>query len=179
TLSGGLGLVAWAAALGIEAGLSLPQVAELARAAAREVKFFGGLPNLEPLGRSGRVPWVAGWLSGRLRLGMVISVGGGHIRPVAPGWGARQLLGKVAALARETISRMGKPLVLIPHAAAAGVAEALAGRVAEAAPGPDAEIYIVDASPALGVHAGLGAFGVALLDRDRIEQEIRRLEGET
>ncbi|HEC63143.1 MAG TPA: DegV family EDD domain-containing protein, partial [Candidatus Acetothermia bacterium] len=55
TLSGGLGLVAWAAALGIEAGLSLPQVAELARAAAREVKFFGGLPNLEPLGRSGRV----------------------------------------------------------------------------------------------------------------------------
>jgi hypothetical protein len=176
TLSGGLGLVAWAAALGIEAGLSLPQVVELARRAARQVKFWGGLPNLEPLGRSGRVPWVAGWLSGRLRLGMVISVGGGQIRPVAPGWGARQLLGKVVGLASQAISGMSRPLVVIPHAAAAGVAEALAGRVAEAAPGPDAEIHIVDASPALGVHAGLGAFGVALLDKAWVEQEIERLE---
>jgi len=178
TLSAGLGLVAWAAARGIEAGLGPEQVAALARETTGRIGFWAGLPDLEPLGKSGRVPWVAGWLSGRLRLGMVIKVGGGKISPVAPAWGHRQLLTKVTNLAARALKGMRRPVAIIPHAAAVGAAEALAGRLAEAFRAPDFEIHILDASPALGVHAGLGAFGVALLDMDWVDRRIEELAEE-
>jgi fatty acid-binding protein DegV len=106
---------------------------------------------------------------------MVISVGGGKISPVAPAWGARQLLSRLVALGTKALAEMRRPAVIIPHAAAIGVAEALAGRLAEACRAPDLEVHIVDASPALGVHAGLGAFGVALLDMDWVDRRIEEL----
>jgi len=175
TLSGGLGLVAWAAAKGAAAGLSPDDVVRLAQEAAERVRFWAGLPDLSPLGRSGRIPWVAGWLSGRMRLGMVISVGGGKISPVAPAWGARQLLSRLVTLGTKALAEMRRPAVIIPHAAAIGVAEALAGRLAEACRAPGLKVHIVDASPALGVHAGLGAFGVALLDMEWVDRRIEEL----
>ena len=175
TLSAGLGLAAWAAAKGAEAGLPGEAVARLAREVAGRVVFWGGLPNLEPLGRSGRIPWAAGWLTGRLRFGMVIKIGGGKISPVAPAWGTRQLLTKLVTLATRALRGMNRPAAIIPHAAAIGAAEALAGRLLGAARSPDFAPHIVDASPALGVHAGLGSFAVALLDMDWVDRRIEEL----
>ncbi|MGC9530256.1 MAG: DegV family protein [Candidatus Bipolaricaulaceae bacterium] len=177
TLSGALGLVAWAAARAVAGGLRPEQVVELAQACSQRVRFWAGLPNLEPLGRSGRVPWLAGWLSGRVRLGLVISVGDGKIQPVAPAWGARQLLARLTELGRRAMASMERPAVVIPHAAAIGAAEALAGRLAEAAPAPGAVVHIVDASPALGVHAGIGAFGLAVLDMAWVDRRIAEGKG--
>ncbi|MBC7099722.1 DegV family EDD domain-containing protein, partial [Candidatus Bipolaricaulota bacterium] len=177
TLSAGLGLCTWAAARGAEAGLDPRQVVQLAREAAARVRFWVGLPDLSPLGRSGRVPWVAGWLSGRLRVGFVVSVGQGRIQPVAPAWGVRGLLSRIASLVGESLRGMQRPAVIIPHASATGVAEALAGKITECCHTSELELHIVDASPALGVHAGLGAFGVALLDMGWAERRIEELKG--
>jgi hypothetical protein len=177
TLSGGLGLCSWAAAKGAEVGLGPGQVAQLAKEAAARVRFWVGLPDLSPLGRSGRVPWVAGWLSGHLRVGFVVSVGKGKIRPVAPAWGVRGLLSRIVSLAEGALAEMHRPAAIIPHASATGVAKALAGRIAESFRTRKLEFHIVDASPALGVHAGLGAFGVALLDMDWVERRIEEFKG--
>ena len=176
TLSAGLGLCAWAAAKGAEAGLGPGQVAQLAKEAAARVRFWVGLPDLSPLGRSGRVPWVAGWLSGRLRVGFVVSVGQGKIHPVAPAWGIRGLLSRIVSLAEGALREMRHPVAIIPHASATGVAEALAGRIAESCRTRKLKLHMVDASPALGVHAGLGAFGVALLDMDWVERRIEEFK---
>ena len=172
TLSAGLGLCAWAAAKGVEAGLGPEQVAQLAKEAAARVRFWVGLPDLSPLSRSGRVPWVAGWLSGRLRVGFVVSIGGGKIHPVAPAWGVRGLLSRIVSLAEGALRKMSRPAAIIPHASATGVAEALAGRITESCHTRKLKLHMVDASPALGVHAGLGAFGVALLDMGWVERRI-------
>ena len=177
TLSAGLGMVAWAAARGAKAALPAEAVVALAREAAGRVRFWAGLPDLESLGRSGRIPWVAGWLTGRLHLGMVVAIGGGKISPVAPAWGTRQLLTKLVSLATRALRGMERPAAIIPHAAAIGAAEALAGRLAEAARSPAFSAHIVDASPALGVHAGLGSFGVALLDMAWVDRRIDELKG--
>ncbi|HEU68316.1 MAG TPA: DegV family EDD domain-containing protein, partial [Candidatus Acetothermia bacterium] len=57
TLSGGLGLVAWAVARGMDAGLRLREAVQLAREAAKRVVFWAALPDLRSLARSGRAPW--------------------------------------------------------------------------------------------------------------------------
>jgi len=108
---------------------------------------------------------------------MVVAIGGGKISPVAPAWGTRQLLTKLVSLATRALRGMERPAAIIPHAAAIGAAEALAGRLAEAARSPAFSAHIVDASPALGVHAGLGSFGVALLDMAWVDRRIDELKG--
>ncbi len=175
SLSAGLGLIVLAAARGAEAGLAPDAVATLAREASERVEFWAGLPDLVPLARSGRVPWAAGWLTGKLRLGMIVKVGGGKISPVAPAWRQRQLLSRLTSLATRAMGEMKRPFIVLPHADAIGAAEALAGRLAGAYRSPDLEIHIVDASLVLGVHVGLGAFGVAVMDMGWLEERIREL----
>ncbi|MBC7093082.1 DegV family EDD domain-containing protein [Candidatus Bipolaricaulota bacterium] len=177
TLSGGLALVTWATANGVQAGLGLAAAGALARECSRRVRFWAALPDLRPLARSGRVPWAAGWLTGRARLGLVVAATGGKIHPVAPALGTGGLVGRLAALAGKAMADMERPAVIIPHAMAIGAAEALAGRIAEARRSPGLEVHLVDASPALGVHAGLGAFGVGVLDMGWVDRRIAELGG--
>lgn len=42
---------------------------------------------------------------------------------------------------------------------------------------PQIETHVVDGSPALGVHAGVGAFGLAILDMAWVERRIAELGG--
>lgn len=177
TLSGGLGLVAWAVARGIEAGLRLREAAQLAREAAKRVVFWAALPDLRPLARSGRAPWAVGWLSERTKLGLVAAVGQGRIRPVGAGVGRGGLVARLAALGAKAARAMEVPTGIIPHAMAIGAAEALAGRLGAAVPSSRVDLHLVDASPALVAHAGLGAFGLALLDMGWVARRIVALGG--
>ncbi len=174
TISVGLGLVVLAAVAALGAGLGLEAAATIAREAADRVRAWAALPDLMPLARSGRIPWAAGWLTHRARLGMAVDITRGEIRPVAPVMGRAHLLRKLLSLAREAMRSMGAPMAGVAHAAAPSVAERLAAGLAAAGA---AEVHVAPASPALGVHAGIGAAGVALLDRSWLEARIRELGG--
>ncbi len=99
---------------------------------------------------------------------------GGKISPVAPIVGRRGLTRKLLALARGAMRSMGTPVAAVAHAAAPSAAERLAADLSAAGA---ADVHVSPASPALGVHAGTGAVGVALLDRDWLEARIRELSG--
>lgn len=174
TLSAGLGLVVLAAAAALEAGLDLGAAAAVAREAAGRVRAWAALPDLMPLARSGRIPWAAGRLTHRARLGMVVRITGGSISPVAPIVGRGSLVRKLLSLARGAMRSMAAPVAAVAHAAAPSVAERLAAELAAAGA---AEVHVTPASPALGVHAGIGAAGVALLDRAWLAARIRELGG--
>jgi hypothetical protein len=174
TLSAGLGLVVLACVAARDAGLDLGAAAALAREAAERVRAWAALPNLMPLARSGRIPWAAGWLTRRAHVGMVVDITGGKIGPVAPIVGRRGLTRKLLALARGAMRSMGTPVAAVAHAAAPSAAERLAAELSAAGA---AEVHVSPASPALGVHAGTGAVGVALLDRDWLAARIRELSG--
>ncbi|MGY4707028.1 DegV family protein [Candidatus Bipolaricaulota sp. J31] len=173
TISVGLGLVVLAAVAALKAGLDLEAAASLVREATGRVRGWAALPDLMPLARSGRIPWAAGWLTRRARLGMVVDITGGRISPVAPVFG-RNLPGKLLSLARGAMRSMERPMAGVAHAATPSVAERLAAELSAAGA---TEVLVAPASPALGVHAGTGAVGVALLDRAWLEARIRELGG--
>lgn len=177
TLSGGLGLVAWAVARGMEAGLRLGEAVQLAREAAKRVLFWAALPDLRFLARSGRAPWAVGWLSGRTKVGLVAAVRGGQIRPVAAGVAQGGLVARLATLGAKAARAMEAPTGIVPHAMAIGAVEALAGRLGAALSSLRVDLHVVDASPALVAHAGLGAFGLALLDMGWVVRRIVALGG--
>lgn len=173
TLSGGLGLLVLCGARALEAGLPLEAAAELVRAAREGLRAWATLPDLTPLARSGRIPWAAGWLARRTRLGMLVGLTGGKISPVAPGFGKARLERKLLRLALEAMGEMEAPVAVVSHAAAPRPAAELRERLAAAGA---AEVHVTPASPALIVHAGLGSLGVALLDMGWVQRGIEELK---
>jgi len=174
TLSAGLGLLVLAAVTALEADLDLDAAAELVREATARVKAWAALPDLMPLARSGRIPWAAGWLTHRARLGVMVDITGGKISPVAPIVGRGHFARKLLSLARGAMRSMKSPVAAVAHAAAPSAAERLAAKLSAAGA---AEVYVAPASPALGVHAGIGAVGVALLDWGWLESRIGEFGG--
>lgn len=173
TLSGGLGLLVLCGARALEAGLPLEAAAELVREARERLRAWATLPDLTPLARSGRIPWAAGWLARRSRLGMVVGLTGGKISPVAPGFGKARLERKLLRLALEAMGEMEAPEAVVAHAGSSHPAAELRRRLSAAGA---AEVHVTPASPALTVHAGLGSLGIALLDMGWVEKRIDALK---
>jgi DegV family protein with EDD domain len=84
TAAGGQALVVLAAAERAAQGGSLSEVAEAARAAAREVQLVGCLGSLNGLARSGRVPGLAALAVRKARVQFMFRLQHGSIRPIKP-----------------------------------------------------------------------------------------------
>lgn len=155
----GEGLVAIAAAQAANNGASVEEVAELARSASARARTLALLETLEYLQRGGRIGKAQAMLGSILQIKPMITVQDGEVHEL----GKARTFAKGLAKLRETALDLGPAdAVAIIHNTTQDAAQSFADSIAGILP-EGAAPYIARFGPALGVHVGPGAVGVALV----------------
>jgi uncharacterized protein len=165
TLSGALGLVVLEAARRIAAGQTHEEVVEAIEKIVPKARILVGVRTLRYMVRSGRVSPMSGAAAKILNLKPIVAMGeNGEARIFGKAFSRRGLLKKILKQLRPgtEAGSMGEYFVLHAHcpedaAAYAEEVEAVMGRKPAA---------ILDISPAIGLHAGVGALALAFLAND-------------
>jgi uncharacterized protein len=162
SLSVGLGLIVQEAARLISRGLTHQQVVEKVNEAIKRLRFFVSIPSLKQLIKSGRVPKMKGWMGELLHIKPVISLDQeGKVVEAAKVFGQAAVREKVFELAASYAATLKNPRFAIAHVMNRPLAEAYRKRLVDRFATDD--IFINDASPALGAHVGFGACGIAIV----------------
>jgi len=162
TTSAGLGLVVHEAAKMIEEGLSLSELKDKIQLCVQRVKIFVSIPTLKYMIRSGRVQKPKGFLATLLQIKPVIGLNEeGKAMELAKVIGKKRVAEKTLELALNYARKLVSPKFIIVHMMAQEQAEKFHRLIkAEFA---QEDIPVLDASPALGLHAGVGATAIAVL----------------
>jgi DegV family protein with EDD domain len=163
TLSMAHGFVVLTAARAIEAGNSLAQAVERAKAMIPRVNLLAVLETLEYAHRSGRIPAIAALAGSLLRINPVLEVKDSRITIFARVRTKRKALERMI---EEAQKRVGDSLmhVAILHGDALEEAKRLEERMTTHF--NCAELHIAEIPAVLGVHAGPGALGLAFYKED-------------
>ena len=162
-LSATQGLLVARASEAALAGVPHAEIVESVERWSRKLRFFVDVPSVASLVRSGRVSPMKGLVAKLLNIKPLIAIDGeGKAAEAGKSFSRRgtmaKILRKVGRLTREeTVWNY-----TIVHARNRVLAEAYAEKLTAIIGKPPA--YILDVSPVVGVHVGLGAVGVALLD---------------
>lgn len=158
TLSMAQGFIVLAAARAIEAGKSLAEVVEKAKAMVPKVNLLAALETLEYAHRSGRVPGIAALAGSLLKICPILEVKDNQIKVFAA---VRTKRRAVERLLEEAKRRVGESPahVAIVHGDVREEAERLKERLAQHF--NLVELYIAEIPAILGVHTGPGALGLA------------------
>jgi uncharacterized protein len=160
-VSAGLGLVVLGTAEAIAAGADATAAAAAASALAAHTEVFVVVDNLDALLRSGRLRPNVGRiarLSGLKPLVSLNRAGSSTVRGAAfSAAGLERALLRRLARNRRSAAALRWAVV---HVAAEAAAASLAGRAAPVLGSPPA--YVMETAPILGLHAGLGAVGLAV-----------------
>lgn len=155
----GVGLVVIAAAEAANNGATLEEVAAVARSAAERAQCMALLETLEYLQKGGRIGKAQAMLGSILQIKPMIIVNDGEVHEL----GKARTFTKALAKLRETVQEMGPAAsVAIMHSTTPDAAQAFADSVAGMLPAGGSP-YLARFGPALGVHVGPGAIGVALV----------------
>ena len=166
------GLVVWATAQAVKAGLSAAQCTAIANHAAQNTDVFIYVPSIEYFVRGGRLSPLQGRIAKLLRLLPVLTVKDGNLAPAAKVIGRRSARKRVLHNVSKVARGMQRPLFVITHSAALDLAEQARSVILRRFPGSN--IWITDTAPAIGSHAGPGGFAIAVLDADLIEERIQK-----
>ncbi len=158
TAAGGQAFVVLEAARAAASGLSLAEVAEVAKNMMAKVNVIVVLDTLYYLAKGGRVPKAAAWAGSLLEIKPIIEVKG-EAKLVAGARTKPRGVERLLKIMRERVGT-GHPLhVIVMHADAAHEAEKLKERVGS---GFDcAELLTAEFTPVMGVHTGPGLLGLA------------------
>ncbi|MGD2089525.1 MAG: DegV family protein [Candidatus Aminicenantes bacterium] len=163
SISGALGLVVMEAAAAIKEGLSFDQVFLRVQAAIENVRIFIILPTLKYLVRGGRISKSKGIIGKLIHLNPIVSFDReGHVVLAAKAIGEKGALKKSIKMAVQQTRQYKKVKWIVAHANAYSKAEGVAAQLAKRF-NISEEIPIVEAAPALGVHAGPGTVGFAFI----------------
>jgi DegV family protein with EDD domain len=152
------GFVVLEAARAAEAGAGIDAVVSRADTIASRVTLLAMLETLTYLARSGRVPRVAAWAAGMLKVRPIVRFSAAGIRLTGR---ARSRPRGIAEMARLVEQSCGARTahIAVHHADAQDDAEALAARLS--ANLHTAETYVTEFTQVMGVHTGPGLLGVA------------------
>ena len=155
----GLGLVVMAAAELAMRGASHPEVVAAAHDAVERAQCMCLFETLEYLQKGGRVGRAQALLGSILKIKPMIIVRDGEVHPL----GKARTFAKALAQMKESV-RAFAPIdsLAVVHSTTPKVASDVADDLRDMLP-QDSEPYIARFGPALGVHAGPGAIGVALI----------------
>jgi hypothetical protein len=161
-ISVGLGLVLLEGIRAIKEGKKQKETLRLLKAAARETQIFIGLPTLKYLVKGGSITKTKGIIANILNINPILSISEeGKLIPVSKARGIKSLEEKIFDLAYERAQKTsGKFAIAVAHTNAPDTGERISQRIKKVF-GKDA-VLVMNASPALGAHAGPGAFGIAL-----------------
>jgi DegV family protein with EDD domain len=124
----------------------------------REARCFVALDTLTYLQRGGRIGRAQALAGQLLSVHPVLEITDGEVHPGTRVRGAGRVLGELVRCIAEAVGDREDLRLVVVHAAAPDRAETLAARIAEALPGRRVD-RILPLGPAVGTHAGPGAFG--------------------
>lgn len=161
-ISVGSGFHAIQAARYIEQGLSFSEVKERLVSGVHRCKIFFVVETLEYLQKGGRIGLVASLFGNALNLKPIISCNEeGIYYTVSKVRGRKQSLSKTKELALEYAKQHKRYNVAIMNGNAPDIANEMKACIMDQLPGCD--VYVEgQVSPALGVHTGPGAIGIAI-----------------
>ncbi|UCH98527.1 MAG: DegV family EDD domain-containing protein [Candidatus Aminicenantes bacterium] len=162
-ISVALGLVVMEAVAAIKEGLSLDKVIHRTHQAIENIRIFITLPTLKYLVRGGRLSKSKGLIGKILHLNPIVSFDReGHVVLAAKAFGEKSAMKKALKMAAKEARQYKEIKLIIAHANAYSKAETLAAELARRF-NISGEIPILEAAPALGVHAGPGTVGFAFI----------------
>jgi DegV family protein with EDD domain len=141
-------------------GMGMSEVAAVASGVFDRQGILVGLETLEYLQRGGRIGRASAFLGGLLSVKPLLTLKQGE---VAPSERVRSRARMLERLAQFALSYPEPETVRIAHAAAKSEADELAERIQEAR--QDAEVSVEWMGPAIGVYAGPGAVGIAVVPK--------------
>jgi DegV family protein with EDD domain len=163
TLSGALGFLVLEAARAIEAGRSHEEAVAAVERAIPRTRLLVGVKTLKYMVRSGRVHRMAGAAARALNLKPIVAMAEtGETKLFDKAFSRRGLLKKILRQLRPATGgadRAGDYCIL--HAHCPKEAEAFAAEVRSVWGRPPA--FTMDISPAIGLHAGVGAIAISYL----------------
>jgi len=162
TSSAALGLLVAEAAQLIQKGFKLEEVIDRLKIAANDVKIFISIPTLKYLMRSGRLNKTKGFLGTLLNLKPIMTINSdGYIVEAAKVIGQKKVIHKTLDLAIKFAKSVKNPHFGIAHVSAPELAQWYSDKIRTFF--NSSEIMIVEASPALSVHIGIGGAAIAVL----------------
>lgn len=155
----GHGLLALTAAQAVEAGKSMDEIVALLAERIKRTHVFAILDTLEFLRRSGRVSWAAFGFGSLLKIKPVLSVYEGQPESIARIRTMKRAVQHVIGLVTDLA-----PLeqIAVLHTNNPAGAEKLKQQITDLIPAGTSAL-IVDVTPAIGVHVGPGAVGLACI----------------
>jgi len=166
------GLVVWAAAQAVKAGLSAAQCTAIANHAAQNTDIFVYVPSVEYFVRGGRLTSLQGRIAKLLHMLPVLTIRDGNLAPAAKVIGRQSARKRVLRNLLKAAQGFHSPMFVISHSAALDLAEQARSDVLRRFPGSN--VWITDTAPAIGSHSGPGGFAVAVLNAGSIEERILR-----
>jgi len=162
TTSASLGLLVAEAGRMIEEGIELADIISRLERLRPYARIFIHLPTLKYLVRSGRLNPAKGIIGTLLNLKPVVSMNPeGKIAEVAKVMGRRKVELKTLELALRFARSIKDPRFSVAHILALDLAEWYREQILRHF--PVTEVLTVEATPALGVHTGIGSAGIAVL----------------
>ena len=152
------GFVVLEAARAAASGAQLDDVVARAESLALQVTLFAMLETLTYLARSGRVPRVAAWAAGMLKVRPIVRFGASGIKLAGRSRSRPRGVAEIARLVEEACGGRAAHIA-VHHADAPEDAEALAARLQENL--HVVETYVTEFTQVMGVHTGPGLLGVA------------------
>ncbi|NQV30121.1 MAG: DegV family EDD domain-containing protein [Candidatus Marinimicrobia bacterium] len=161
SVSAGTGIIALEVIEAIEAGKVFEEVINTANLAIQNTQIFIALKTLDAVQRGGRLSLGKKRLIELLRINLVLSINkDGYLKPCGATFGRKQLFEKFEKFVLKKAKGRSIKRIGIMHGVNPGTAEQL--RITFSTKYPEATIIVADLCPALGVHGGVGAVGLAL-----------------
>ncbi|NQV15951.1 DegV family EDD domain-containing protein [bacterium] len=161
SVSAGTGIIALNIAEAIDSGDDMPEIIKKANQSIKDTQIFIGLKTLDAVLKGGRLSLNKKRLIDFLRLNLVLTINReGYLKPCGVTLGRRNLFGKFEKFVLKKAKTRRVKRIGIVHGLNPEIAEGY--REAFTNYFPEANIFVTDFCPALGVHAGVGAVGIAL-----------------
>ena len=162
TTSIALGLLVRYTAGLLNDGRSYDEVVRLTRKMVPNIDIVVGINDVANLIRSGRVPLSKGIVTRLLNLKPIVTFGDdGKGKHISVSFGKRGLHKKVLNLIIKRAENYSNLRFAVVHTRAPELAKWLADHIMESFSTDD--LYVTEASAALGAHAGMGAIGAAFI----------------
>ena len=163
-VSVGLGLVLMAGIKAIEQGKTCEETVRQIKRAAMNTQIFIGLPTLKYLVMGGRITKTKGIIANLLHINPILSINTeGKLVPVSKARGEKNLEKRIFEIVhQEKQKTTGSLSIAVAHTNAPDIAEHISQRIREDL--KQEPVFVMNASPVLGAHAGSGAYGIAILN---------------
>jgi len=161
SVSAGTGVIAMELAEAIERGVPFADLIKLAEGTIQKTEIYIALKTLDAVTKGGRLSVGKRRLIDLLGLNLVLHITKeGYLKPCGATWGRKNLFKKFERFVLKRLKERSIKRIGIVHGANPETAELL--RQTFASEFPEAQVFVSDFCPALGVHGGVGAVGIAL-----------------